>query len=537
MIHPPTQTECGTMRIYHKILLTTLPLGFVILVAMGTVYTLFSEKALMDLATTWLETRVFEAIQMAEHQNENLKKYGLEEIKASILKAKLDATKQISQIAVGKEGYVFIVDHRGTIVFNPDQILIGHSVAGEPWFQKLKQKKGTISYTQEGSEKLAFYGYFAPWEWFIIAADPHKEFLGAAQRIKPIMTGLGILGGMTMAVLLMVFTHRITRPLAQLTEGTRQVGEGNLKTLIEVDSNDELGALADDFNAMTQRLQEITISRDELEEVVQERTRELTETNKRLARTERFAAAGQLATTVAHEINSPLQGIFSMVELMKETLTDRPDDVEDLEAIETGLKAIKKTVRNLMDLNRPNSLERTEIHINHIIQNTLSLFHTQVAKRGGTIKMNLAPDLPQIFASPQLLSHVFINFINNSLEALAEEEEERDAYTKPKVPDIKISTTLHLGTIVIAFQDNGPGISDAVMKKLFTPFFTTKKQLGMGVGLTICNESIQEHGGTLNAGNAPEGGAVFTIHLPTQTDKSAAEPDPAETVSPDHHKA
>ncbi len=506
------EREEDTIKIYHKILLATLPTGLILLIIMGVIYSYFSSKALTTLATTWLETRLSEAIHMAELQNENLKKYGLEEIPASILKAKMDAEQEIHTIGVGKQGYIFAVDHQGTILFNPDSSLVGHNVAGDAWFQHLKPHRGTVTYRSEEGYNLAFYGYFEPWKWYIIATDPQKEFFGAAQRIKPLILILGLLGAIVMAGCLMILTHRLTRPLKRLTDGTRRVGKGDLITMIKVDSKDELGTLADNFNQMTRRLQEITILRNELEEAIRERTKELTEMNKRLAKTERFAAAGQLATTVAHEINSPLQGIFSLVDLMKEMSSMDKEAVQDLESIEKGLQSIKKTVKNLMDLNRPSDLEKSYIQINRIIEDTLSLFHTQVAKKGGIIKLNLAPNLPYILASPQLLSHVFINFINNAMEAMTEDFLVSSG--KPKILEITINTACRQDTIEIQFQDNGPGIPEEVMPKLFTPFFTTKKKLGMGVGLTICSESIQEHGGTLKAANAPTGGAVFTITLP-----------------------
>ncbi|SMD01941.1 His Kinase A (phospho-acceptor) domain-containing protein [Desulfocicer vacuolatum DSM 3385] len=501
------------MKIYYKILLTLLPIGLLIVILMGLIHSHFTSKALTTLATTWLETRLSEAIHIAEQQDQNLKSYDLEGIPASVLKAQMDAEKQIRTIGVGKEGYIFAVDKQGHIVFNPNSSLVGYNVSDESWFQQLKEKRGTLTYRSDQGYNLAFYGYFEPWQWFIIATDPQKEFFGAAQRIKPLIWITGLLGAIAMAVALMILTHGLTRPLKSLTEGTRRVGEGDLKTNIEVTSKDELGQLARNFNRMTQRLQEITVLRNELEEAVRKRTAELMEMNKRLVKTERFAAAGQLATTVAHEINSPLQGIFSLVELMKDDVPQESESLEELESIETGLQSIKKTVKNLMDLNRPSGLEKSHINLNRVISNTFSLFNTQVAKVGGTIQLDLEPNMPYIFASSQLLSHVFINLINNSMEAMADDNVHETE--KPRNLEIKIQTRCHRKRIVIKFQDNGPGIKEDVLPNLFVPFFTTKKKLGMGVGLTICSDSIHEHGGLLEAANAPHGGALFTITLPT----------------------
>ena len=236
------------MKIYYKILLTLLPIGVLLLFIIGLIHSHFTSKALTNLATRWLETRLSESIHIAEQQNDNLKRYDLESIPASVQKAKMDAEKEISRIGVGKQGYIFAVDKQGRIVFNPDSSLVGYNVAGKTWFQQLREQRGTVTYRSGEGYNLAFYGYFEPWEWFIIATDPQKEFFGAAQRIKPLIWITGLLGAMAMAVALMILTHGLTRPLKSLTDGTRRVGQGDLKTIIEVESNDELGELARNFN-------------------------------------------------------------------------------------------------------------------------------------------------------------------------------------------------------------------------------------------------------------------------------------------------
>ena len=229
------------MKIYHKILLTFLPICLLLLGIMGFIHSHFTSEALRDLATTWLETRLSEAIHIAEQQNDNLKKYDLESIPASVLKAKMDAEKEIKHIQVGKQGYIFAVNKKGRIIFDPDPSLVGYNVTGETWFQQLRGQRGTITYRSENGINFAFYGYFEPWQWFIIATDPNKEFFGAAHRIKPLIWITALFGAVGMAVVAMILAHALNRPLKNLTDGTRRVGEGDLSTLIAVASNDELG--------------------------------------------------------------------------------------------------------------------------------------------------------------------------------------------------------------------------------------------------------------------------------------------------------
>jgi len=122
------------MKTYYKILMTMLPIVFCLLLAtVGTAY-YFSRTALNELAETWLDTRLGEAMKVVASQDNMLRRYGLETIPASIDKAKLDASKLIASIDVGDAGYIFAVDADGIIALHPDATMVGTDVSREPWF-------------------------------------------------------------------------------------------------------------------------------------------------------------------------------------------------------------------------------------------------------------------------------------------------------------------------------------------------------------------------------------------------------------------
>ncbi|MBW2176190.1 MAG: hypothetical protein JRH03_04430 [Deltaproteobacteria bacterium] len=132
------------MKTYSKILLAVLPLAlFFLFLTMGTIY-YFSREAITNLAETWLETRLSEALQIAEEQVELLHRYGLEAVPASIAKAKMDASTAIASIEVGKLGYVFVVSAQGIITLHPDKDLVGRGVRGEAWFKEIKREQNRI---------------------------------------------------------------------------------------------------------------------------------------------------------------------------------------------------------------------------------------------------------------------------------------------------------------------------------------------------------------------------------------------------------
>lgn len=245
------------MKIFPKLILTTLPPVLLFLVlGVGITYH-FSRNAITDMAEAWLETRLSEAMDVVHAKVDDLQAYGLADIPAGVAMAKLDASRALSTIQVGEHGYVFAVDMQGIVAMHPDQQRVGTDVSGDAWFQELApgRGRGTVTYTAEGQKNMVIYDVFAPWQWFVLVTDPESEIYGAAYRMKPYLVTLGIATALVMATVLMWLTHRLTRPLQPLIEGAERIGRGNLETRIALSSADEYGRLAGVFNQMAAELQ------------------------------------------------------------------------------------------------------------------------------------------------------------------------------------------------------------------------------------------------------------------------------------------
>ena len=132
------------------------------------------------------------------------------------------------------------------------------------------------------------------------------------------------------------------------------------------------------------------------------------------------------------------------------------------------------------------------------------------------IKLNLAATTSKIIASPQQVGQMIMNLVNNAVEAIINAPDFKDKLRQPSSigGEIDIDTSCQDEEIIITVKDSGPGISDKDLEYIFDPFFTRKKKMGMGVGLSICHGIIEDHQGTIRANNSPAGGAVFTIRLP-----------------------
>jgi PAS domain S-box-containing protein len=243
-----------------------------------------------------------------------------------------------------------------------------------------------------------------------------------------------------------------------------------------------------------------------------------------LIRSERLAATGQLAASIAHEINSPLQGITALLNVLRSTYANDDYLQRKLELLKNAFNSIRDTVKNLIDLNRPGKEKKQLTDVNQVIGNTVALVKSLLKKNMISAHLTLAAQHATLFASPQQLGQVLMNLINNAVDSITGVPGyfEKSHLSPGAGGSIAIQTYNRDEEFVIELKDNGPGIPEADLNRIFDPFFTSKKPMGMGVGLTICHGIIEEHRGKMTAANAPGGGAVFTITLPLRQENRTA---------------
>ncbi len=238
----------------------------------------------------------------------------------------------------------------------------------------------------------------------------------------------------------------------------------------------------------------------------------------KLIRSERLAATGQLASCIAHEINSPIQGISALIKMIKQSSQHDSELLENLDLLEDGFIRIRNTTKNLLDLNKPERDEKGIVDLNVIIEKTVALVGINLKRNRIELKLDLFPDIPPVNASAQQMGQVFLNLINNAVKAMSESSDKNQFSRWDNIGGVlKISSYIKEDRIFIDFADTGPGISDDEMGSIFNPFYTGGKEPGMGVGLYICKSIVENHQGTITVENLPEKGAVFTITLPVET--------------------
>ena len=192
------------------------------------------------------------------------------------------------------------------------------------------------------------------------------------------------------------------------------------------------------------------------------------------------------------------------------------DLLKKLDLIKSAFVSVRNTVRNLIDLNRPGKEKKQPMEVNQVIENTVALIRSYLKKNMVNIKLNLAAETPVTNASPQQIGQVIMNLINNAVDSIINSPKFHDKIKESQAigGEISIDTHNRGEEIIITVKDTGPGISKNDMNNIFDPFFTRKKTMGMGVGLSICYGIIEDHKGTIVAKNIADNGAKFTISLP-----------------------
>jgi two-component system sensor histidine kinase HydH len=234
---------------------------------------------------------------------------------------------------------------------------------------------------------------------------------------------------------------------------------------------------------------------------VELKTKELKESHEQLVRSERFAAVGEAAAYVSHEIKNPLMVIGGLAQQVGRRLEQELELQEKLGIIQGEVRRLENFLGDLRDFTRPALPAKERIHLNQIIHEVHTLMDAEAQKRNITISEHLDPQLPRLEADPNQMKQVLLNILKNALEAVDSGDE------------IILKSGVEDGYIWFSVKDNGPGIPPEVLEKIFDPFFTTKEK-GTGLGLAVIHKIITDHQGTVAVESEPGKGATVTVKLP-----------------------
>jgi signal transduction histidine kinase len=316
-----------------------------------------------------------------------------------------------------------------------------------------------------------------------------------------------------------LFRHLVYKPIDSLLLAMSRAEAGDLAVEVAQASPDEIGLLTSRFNRMLGRIRQMTeqlnVEQRRLEDRVHEATAEIAdrtgqledanlrlfEMQRLLTQLERLAAAGQLAAQFAHEVGTPLNLISGHVQLLRARARDQRVIVR-LDVIAGQIERITNIVRSMLDSTRRPLPQLAIVDVNSLLAQILDAAQPTLAARNVEVHTEMCDTLPAIQADPDQLQQVFINLINNSLDAM------------PLGGKLSVSTEPGIDSVVIVLADSGEGIAKDELDMIFDPLFSTKQGRGTGLGLTIVKQIITEHGGDVKVESEPGRQTLFRITLP-----------------------
>ncbi len=309
---------------------------------------------------------------------------------------------------------------------------------------------------------------------------------------------LGILALIVTLVILALLLYWL-RPLKTLRTVAQRISTGDYDRPAPIQRSDEIGELSEELNKMASRLKE-------REEMIRKQAEEL-------LRADRFSTIGKMSTQIAHEIRNPLNALGLKLELLDESLDEARQSLPDAtykelhDATVSGGKEIdrlREITEYYLRFAKFPEVEKEPVDLHTVLMDVLSFYEEEARRKGVTIEREIDRPL-RGRADPNLLRHAIANLLKNAIEAITSVESEKGL----------IHATAHRDgkRIRIAIRDNGSGLSPEEASRVFEPFYSTKKS-GTGLGLTLVQQVVVEHGGTISCGSTPGEGTIFKISIP-----------------------
>jgi signal transduction histidine kinase len=441
--------------------------------------------------------------------------------------------------AVGTNGRAFILDRAGKMIASsaPDSDPVVQSAAAA--LSQRTAPSGPLEpaiefqfdhVTEKPLSHETWLGYATIYrddsagrDWILVTAMPEAFYLAGvrvANSRSAMVLALALVFSLILAAAL---ASMVTAPLRRMANATRMIARGDLSARVQGSKVEELGALAAAFNNMAAKLQK---SFDDLVSEVEmrkSRERELQESEARLiranaamheaqeelARVARLTTIGELAASIAHEINQPLAAVVAQGNAALRWLAHSPPNLEEtrdsIKAILNEGYRASEVIGRIRSLLKHSAPDYVELDINDVIRDVLELTASALRSRGVVVQTQLSEALPRALGDRVQLQQVIMNLIMNGADAMSA------VSGRPRI--LHIGSQIDSGSLLVSVKDSGTGIDEAIRESIFKPLFTTKST-GMGMGLSICRSIIEAHGGKLWASPATPYGTDFRFTIP-----------------------
>ncbi len=423
-------------------------------------------------------------------------------------------SEAIGAIRIGSTGYVVLTDEHGRLLAHPQNVFLGQTRLQEDtaaFAQAQKNLNGRVEFQAAGNDYIAYVSTLAN-GWKIIALQSQAEITQMARMNLKWIVGLSFLVLIAFSLIVVYLIDRSTAPLHRLSKAVRQLGRGHLHVQAEVESRDEIGLLAFNFNLMAKQIRHTIEELKEKESLLEKHRDELhqkvVDQSQRLLYSAKMSSLGEMAGGIAHEVNNPLAIISLRAQRLQEGLASgsltTEQAIENAAQIEKTCLRINKIIRGLRAFSRDGSRDpMVAENLSSILAETTDLCAQSLKSRGIELTINCSPAL-QLECQPVQISQVLLNLLMNA----------RDAVMNLSERWIRIDCSEVDGWIIIKVTDSGLGVSQAIREHMMQPFFTTKGVgEGTGLGLSICKGIVEQHQGRMTY-NSDSEHTQFIVALP-----------------------
>ena len=428
----------------------------------------------------------------------------------------------VSRLTDGETGYTYVVSRAGDLLAHPHVALVlqrrnvthldqvgGALSSATPG----ASSKGTLTRNLQGEQVFSSYAALADLDWVVFVERPADEVYGPLYASIRRTAALLLVGlGMALLASLLV-ARRILRPLQTLRHGVQRIGRGNLAFRLQVKTGDELETLADEFNRMSERLQEAYTG---LEQKVAERTQELVELNQQLEQANRLKS--QFLANVSHELRTPMNAIIGFTRLVMRKTDGQiaPLQHANLQKVLISADHLLELINGLLDLSK---IEAGHMDVALVRFEFKELLHVAAATVEPLLKpdrvrfvIEIDPDLPPLHTDREKLKQILLNLLSNAAK-----------FTDEGV--IKVAAWRTGNRLTLAVSDTGIGMPREALDYIFEEFrqvdmSSTRKHGGTGLGLAIVRRLTHLLGGDVTVESELGRGSTFTVTLPLTAERA-----------------
>lgn len=335
-------------------------------------------------------------------------------------------------------------------------------------------------------------------------------YLMASVDIRPLLNPvrswyLRSLGIHLLASLLLTFmvqgsiVHWVKNPLGRLIKSMEKVAKGDLDVEVKVTGQDEIATLTNHYNEMVQHLHFLQQEREKEQKI-------------RLQRAEHLATVGEMAASLAHEIKNPLAGVSSALSVLLEQGFISSEAQEIYRTMQDDLKRINRVLEDLLLYARPRPMEWQPVDLADIVRSTVSRLEPRAKEMGVHLVTRIGTSGEYLRGDTNQLHQLIYNLCLNAMDAVGPHG----------IVEVGVRVVWETHEVELFVEDNGPGVPEDQMDKIFRPFYSTKLH-GTGLGLPICLRIVEGHGGQIDVQSQPGRGARFVVRLPLHSDRKPPE--------------